>query len=100
MSAHGFHPGNLHRAPKTRALSIPLRSPRSTAERLLDAARAANPGRSFGHVRHERAALGEVLVTWNRVDRVYDVGTEARSVATGRRSDVLPALEKLIGGAS
>jgi hypothetical protein len=66
------------------------------AAKLLADARATDPGRSAGAVRHKRPS-GDVLVSWNRVDKRYDVGTEARSLAQGRRSDVLPILEKLLG---
>jgi hypothetical protein len=66
-----------------------------TASKLLAAARSTNLGRPEGTVRHARAA-GDVLVTWDRVAKLYDVGTDARSIATGRRGDVLPALETLL----
>lgn len=70
-----------------------------TARQLLDAARQASPDRPEGTARQPHPG-GTVLVTWDRVNQRYDVGTEARSIVKGRRSIVLPTLEKLVAGES
>lgn len=65
----------------------------ATPAQLLAQARAAarlNPT-GIAAVTHGRA-----IVTWSTPTQSYDVGTAARSHATGRRRDVLPVLERLL----
>jgi hypothetical protein len=56
-----------------------------TAQQLLDRARAE------GSAHYERMN-GEVVVTWEPRQRLYDVGTRSRSIVRGTRSEVLPFL--------
>jgi len=67
-----------------------------TAAKLLNTARAASPGRPEGTITVKTSR--EVVVTWNRVERTYDVGTPAKSYAEGPRRVVLPVLEGLLSG--
>ncbi len=65
------------------------------ADKLLARARANDPGRPYGTVR-----AGDTLVTYSRIAKTYDVGTDAQSLAEGKRAAVLPVLlERLTAAA-
>lgn len=67
------------------------------AERMLDDARArAKAARKTVGVVSHQSPRGEVVVAWDVVNQEYEVGTAARAHATGRRSVVLPVLERLL----
>ena len=65
------------------------------ALRLLASARANDRERPEGSA-SSPTRNGRAVVTWNRPDGYFDVGTPARSLATGTWKEVLPTLEKLI----
>lgn len=65
----------------------------SPAERLLADALMSHSTEPTGLARK-----GSVVVTWDRVARRYDVGTNAQNIATGPRSRVLPYLTAILAG--
>lgn len=64
------------------------------AQQMLDAARASNPGQTYGTVTH-----AGIIVSWCRPTQTYDVGTAATSRASGRRAEVMPTLVALLAEA-
>ena len=66
----------------------------ATAAKLLNAARDMHDRREV--VSHEVPGYGAAHVTYMPASRTYDVGTAARSHATGKRSAVLPALVAIL----
>lgn len=66
-----------------------------TAAKLLDAARASSTYAPTG-VARVRTSNGHAVVTWDRVSKCYDVGTDARSLVQGKRGDVLATLVDLL----
>ena len=69
----------------------------ATAAKLLNAARDMHDRREV--VSHEVPGYGAAHVTSMPASRTYDVGTAARSHATGKRSAVLPALVAILAHA-
>lgn len=71
----------------------------SKAEKAMRDARALAraDSRGIGQVGIDRGdGRLDLLVTWTTATQTYDVGDAARSYATGKRSVVLPVLEKAI----
>jgi len=67
------------------------------ANKLLDNARADRPhDRAIGVALQDVPGYGNAVVSWDHITKTYEVGTEAKVEAKGRRGAVLPALLEVL----